>query len=590
MVYVVSGALAFLVLTGVFLSISLPDTIPQISTEPTFFDGSRAYRAAQELAVSYPERHTGSESSQAASGWLRSRLDDLNIPYSLQTFNARLGDEEITLENVVVTLPGETSDALVLTAPRAHRADVELSPIAGATGTAMLLDLIQVFAGRPHDKTLVFISTEGAHYGGVGLSYYLDNRTEGGSVRSIISTHGLGKEGREVLSGGVTGADTSTPGWLVQLTSVVLATADIRLEVPSLPDQVVLHALRLASGEQVAGLTRDIPTLVLYDDRDGTVTPEGLANQGALLERLLLSLDEGSTVPTASPAALVLASGRFLTKRSLSLLGYLMLVPAGVMAFTWLAVIQIKPESWIRYLRNVLSFFLPPAAWLGLAALLAHAGLLPRYPIIAPAAASGATGPSVFPTLVLIVAAVALFVACRHYLGYLRPREPLVMAEMTKLATGLLVLLAGLILLVSHSAFSLLTAITAAWLWPLSSCFYEPKYFGFGRWPQFRTNAWLLLAGLLSPVLIYAFLVFRTPVGWTDGWWYLLIQTVSGAYGIRGPLAAALITAGFLILLGVKRLRLIPVESLEESGSATYEAPPRVRRLGRRPPDAEPRT
>ncbi|HZJ03622.1 MAG TPA: hypothetical protein VFE20_08145, partial [Thermoleophilia bacterium] len=181
----------------------------------------------------------------------------------------------------------------------------------------------------------------------------------------------------------------------------------------------------------------------------------------------------------------------------------------------------------------------------------------------------------------LLVAGLVTFIVSRHFLGYLKPREPVVMAEMAKLGSGLFVLLAGLALLASHSPFSLLTAITAAWLWPLATCFFEPKYWSFGQWPRLRHNAGLLLAGLIAPLALYAYLALETPLGWLDAWWYLLVQTVSGAYGVRGPLATALLTAGFLLLMGVRRLRLLPVETLERRKDlvAVPAPPPRVRRV-----------
>jgi hypothetical protein len=64
-------------------------------------------------------------------------------------------------------------------------------------------------------------------------------------------------------------------------------------------------------------------------------------------------------------------------------------------------------------------------------------------------------------------------------------------------------------------------------------------------------------------VLLYAYLATANSIGWLNAWWYVLVQTVSGAYGIRGPAAVVFITAGFLVLLGVKRMRVVPIETLE---------------------------
>ena len=579
-VYFISAGLAALVLAAIFLSISLPDAIPELSTEPTFFDGDRSYRAAEELAAAHPERPAGSEQSSQAASWFEERLGELGVRTEVQAFEADLGADSRELRNVIVTLPGQSAETLVISAPRADRLDTPLSPVANASGTAMLLELAQTFFARPHEKTIVLLSTEGGAYGGLGLEKYLDS-LDGVPVKSVLSIQGLGKAERTTLMAGVLGDNTVTPGWYVQLTQEILRNAEISLELPGLGHQIAGHALRLESGEQVAGLDKGIPTISLFDLAEGTVTPEALANQGAAIERLILTLDRGTAVPEAASAVLVLPSGRYLTDRALNVLAYLMLLPSGVMAFTWLAVIQIRPESWLRYIRNALSFVLPVAAVLGLAVLAGRTGLLPRFEGAAPWTSAAATEPKLLLTLGLLAAGLVTFIVSRHFLGYLKPREPAVMAEMAKLGSGLFVLLAGLALLASHSPFSLLTAITAAWLWPLATCFFEPKYWSFGQWPRLRHNAGLLFAGLIAPLALYAYLALETPLGWLDAWWYLLVQTVSGAYGVRGPLATALLTAGFLLLMGVRRLRLLPVETLErrEELVAVPAPPPRVRRV-----------
>jgi hypothetical protein len=74
-------------------------------------------------------------------------------------------------------------------------------------------------------------------------------------------------------------------------------------------------------------------------------------------------------------------------------------------------------------------------------------------------------------------------------------------------------------------------------------------------------------------------------VGWNTAWWYVLVQTVSGSYGFLGPAAVVLITASFLTLLGVKRMRVVPIATLEVTDELSLlELPvPRQRRKQRGP-------
>jgi hypothetical protein len=577
--YATSAALVLLVMAAIFLSISLPSTILAVSSEPTFFDANRAYRTMQDLARNYTDRTIGSPEAAGAAAWYAGVLRDVQIQSTIDTFDATLGYATEQLRDVVVVLPGQTNDAILVSAPRDDRLQPEASSLAAASGTAILLDLVQVFAARPHEKTLIFVSSEGGSYGGLGLAHFLETDPLGTDVKVALSIQGLGREQRIDLMGGVTGPRATTPGWYVALAADTLHQAGLGLRLPPLPDQIATQSLKVAQGEQVAGLRAGIPSLLLYDQGEDIVTTTGLATQGAAVERLILSLDAGGDIPEAPPTALVLSSGRYLTVRALNILGVLLLLPTAIMAAAWLIVTRLRPDAWLRYLRNLVSFVLPLALVVVLARLSALTGLLPRYSYQATTApGTPATTPEILATALLLVVGLAVFFVCRHFLGYLKPNEPLIMVEMGKLSLGLLVLLAGLALLASHAPFSLLTGVTAAWIWPLSTCFAEPRPATAPWWPRARSNRRLLLLGLIAPVLLYSYLAVEIGMGWWSGWWFLLVQTVSGAYGVRGPAAGVLITSGFLILAGVRRLHLLPVETLDERDELTLirTPPPRA--------------
>jgi hypothetical protein len=597
--YAVGTALVLLAIGGVFVSVSDPSTTVPVSSEPTFLEPNRAFRAAEDLADRYPERPMGSNEARNAAQWYETRLQELQIPsYSLES-TVPWDSGEVVLRNILVVLPGQDKDAILVSAPRdtptpGVSADAgAVSPLSGASGTAILLDLIQVFAARPHEKTLIFLSSEGGGAGGLGVAQFLEEDVRGADVRVILSFYGLGRERRDELLAGVSGADTSTPGWLVQLVTATLSESDVTLRLPDLPSQVADHALRLARGEQVAGLRRNVPALLLYDEGPGPVTSAGIGSQGTLIERMLLSLDSGTEVPTDPGTALVLTSGRYFTSRSLTILGLLMLLPGGVMSFTWLVVNRTRPETWARYLRNLLSFVLPLAAMLPVVWLAGQTGLMPLYPAQAGPTTQAANHVDPLTAAMLFAVAMLLFLTSRHYLGYLRPREPLLMSETIKLSLGLLLLVVGLALLATHSPFSVLTAVTAAWIWPLATCFVESHGTLLLGSRRLRTNRPLLLLGLLAPALLYVYLVYSTELVWWQGWWFLLVETTSGTYGGRGPLAFVLITAAFLQLLGVKRLRLRPVETLEGTEHLVPTRPPsprvrKVRRPAVPPPSSQP--
>jgi len=581
--YALCAGLVVLAAAVVFLSVSSPAASIELASDPTFFDPNRTFRLAEEMWQLYDQRTIGSEDAAGAAAWLTDKYDTLSVPNETDTFTAPLGDQEVTLRNVAVVLQGASKEAILVTAPRDAPTIVKVDPLAYTSATAILIDLAQVFAARPHQKTLIFLSTEDGNSGGLGISRFLDTSPFAGDITTVLSIQGLGKERARALKAGVTGSQNTTPGWYLQLASRVLDNAGLHLNVPGLLSQAADHALSLSRGDQVAGLSRGIASLMLYDDSSGNPNPAGLSTQGAAVERLLLSLDTGTQAPPDPGTALLLQSGRYLTDRAVTLVFTLMLLPTVAALLIWLFSSRISPKVTVLHLRNLLSFAIPIAVIFGVAYLLARSGLIPLYRFQVPTLDGPSTQPRLAPTLILILVGLAVFFLSRHFLGYLKPREQRATTEMARLFTGFLALFFGLALTLSRSPFLLLPCLAAAWAWPLATCFAEPVYSGALWRHRFTSNAPILLLGGLAPVLLYAYVATIDQVGWLGAWWFFLVQTVSGAYGVRGPIAVVLITSAFLVLLGVKRMRVVPIETLEVTDELSLlEQPiPRARRKPR---------
>lgn len=572
------AASAFVVLAAVvliFLSISSPTSMVEVSTEPTFFDANRSLRAAQELARLYPDRQVGSEGAEGAVAWLAGKLDSLGIPHSQEESLVPFGQDRVTVTNLWVVLPGSSTDTILISAPRDPIVDSELSPLAQAAPTAMLLELIQVLSDRRHEKTLVLLSSEGGNQGGLSLSAFLRSYEKRDRIKAALSVQALGIEGRTYLYAGVTGPGVTSPGWLVETCTRALARVNLDLRVPNLQEQVAAQASRLFSGEQVAALRAGIPALTIYDKGEGTVTSGGLATQGTAMERLILSLDGAAVLPRDPGTAVVLASGRYITKQALFFLGFLMLAPVLAMTLSWLLVSRLRPEAWLRHLRNLLSFAAPVLLTLGAAELGARLGLIPTFLNQAVTSTTAATRPNWLVGVGLLAIGLVLFVISRRFLGYLKPLENRAATEMAKLTGGLALVSAGFLLVLSASPFALAPLVTAAWIWPLCTCFLEPPSLAVPWWPHPRSNLVLLGLGLIGPLVFYLYLGANTGAGWLGAWWFLLVQTVSGAYGVVGPIGTSFIFAGLLVLLGSRRLQLKPVESLRRIDDlAMVESPP----------------
>lgn len=582
--YAVCAVLVVLAGAIVFLSVSSPASSVEVVSGPTFFDPNRTFRWAEDINTLYPSRWLGSQDSRDMINWFKEKVPDPTLA-EVREFIAPMGDKTVTMRNVVYPIQGTSDEAILIAAPRDMPALVKVEPLGYASGTATLLELIQVFSQRPSpQKTLIFLSTEDGTTGGLGIDYFLDTSPLAKNVSVILSVQGLGRERTTSLSAGVTSPKGTTPGWYVQLVGQVFATAGLDLDVPGLLSQSADHALSVSKGDQVAGLSRGIASLRIYDNGNGNPSAAGLGKQGAALERLILSLDSGTEIPSDPGTALLLTSGRYLTSRAITLLAVLVILPTFAALLIWLFSSQLSRRATLMHLRNLLSFAIPAGFLFLLCYVLARTGLIPYYQFQVPTGGGPSTQPRLAATLILVLLGAVVFVGSRRFLGYFRPRESRATTEMARLCTGFFGVFVGLILMLARSPFLLLPCLTAAWAWPLATCFAEPVYTGALWRHRLTTNAVVLVAGLASPIALYIYVAEAHGVGWLGTWWFLIVQTVSGAYGALGPLALVFITAGFAVLVGVKRMRVVPIETLEvQDELSLLEVPtPRARRKPRK--------
>lgn len=580
--YAICAGLVVLAGGIVFLSVSSPGTSVEVVSDTTFFDSGRALRWAEIMDTLYDERTLDSENAASVVNWfVEEKLPDPDMA-QIDAFEARMGDQAVTLRNIAVVLQGTSDEVIIIAAPRDEPTVTKVEPLAYASGTAMLLELIQVFNARPHQKTLVFLSIEDESTGAISIERFLDTSPIAGNVSTILSFHELGRERTPALRAGVTAPQNTTPGWYVQLVSNVLAKAGLELAVPGLLSQAADHALSLSRGDQVAGLSRGIASIRLYDDNTGNPTVAGLEKHGAAIERLILSLDTGTEAPPDPGTALLLKSGRYLTNQAITLLGVLMMLPTIAALFIWLFTSRISARAALRHLRNLASFAVPIGFVFLIAYILARAGLIPLYRFQVPTTDGPGTQPRLAPTLILILVGAAVFVLSRRLLGYLRPRESKATTEMARLCAGFTSLLLGLIFLLSRSPFLVLASVTPAWAWPLATCFAEPVYTGAFWRHRLTSNAPVLLVGLVSPVALYFYVAAAHEVGVLNTWWFSIVQMVSGVYGVMGALGAVFMFAGLAVLMGVKRMRVVPIETLEVTDELSLLEPP-VPRSRRKP-------
>jgi hypothetical protein len=582
-IYSVCAGVTVLAGAAVFVSVSSPGTSIAVTPGEPFFDPSRAFRRTDDMWTFLSAPPTEAGEVNDIFTWFEDQLPGPNMA-RVESFDAPMGDETVSLRNFTVVLEGLTDETVVVAAARDTPGVVKVEPLNFTSGTGILLELIEVFAARSHQKTLVFLSTEDSSNGGLGIEHFLDTSPLADSVSVIVSIHGLGKvnvgtEQAHPVLVGITAARNTTPGWLLQLATATFAKSGVELVVPGLWRQAADRAMALGQGDQIAGLTKGIPSIRLYDDTPGNPNAQGLAAHGPALERLVLSLDAGAELPGDPGTALLLKSGRYLTNGAVTLLAVLCLFPMLAFLAIWLWSARIPFGALLRNLRNLLSFAVPIVLTLLMSLFLTLGGLIPQYRFQVPTEGA-ATQPSVGPILILLVVLVPSFILSRRFLGYFRSRESKPVTEMSKLATGFFGVFLGLMLLTARSPFLMLVSLSVAWAWPLVTCFTEPVY----RSTLFRrrlgSNLPILLIGLFMPLFFYGYVASTRGVGWFSTGWFLLVQTMSGSYGLSGPVGLTFVVAGFAVLLGVRRMRILPIESLDvkDELSMLELAPPFSRR------------
>jgi hypothetical protein len=139
---------------------------------PGEFSGSLAWAQLEDLANE--PRALGSEGAEAARSLITARLGASNIAVETLTTTAEAkGFGPLVLTHLVATLPGASTDRIVLVAPYDSGKYDEFKFVGandGASGAAVLLEVARVLAGRalPYTVELVWLEGEGRIGHGAG--------------------------------------------------------------------------------------------------------------------------------------------------------------------------------------------------------------------------------------------------------------------------------------------------------------------------------------------------------------------------------------------------------------------------------------
>jgi hypothetical protein len=507
---------------------------------PASFDGAAATALTTELARRYPVRVPGGTFDEAAARWFAETLARYGLRAETDTWRQDVpGLGRVQLRNVAAVVEGSARGVIVVAA---HRDTGPTGPGANdnASGTATLIQLARVYADtgagrRPTPlHTLVFLSTDGGAWGGLGAERFARHSRFGGDVLATVVLDGLGGSRTPRLDVAGDGGRSPAP------TLVRTALARVREQVGSAPrlpgllTQLVDLGLPFGYGEQAPFLGRQGSAVRLTTADDSGRSDIGdrlpqldrarLERLGAASQNLVQSLDASGELAQGSASALYL-HGRVVRGWALALLLVALLVPFGLGVADLAARVRrldVAQAPALRALRRRIGFWgaLAILFWIATAV-----GFFPDGPArpLAPDGPVATDWPVTGLALLGGLGLVAWFATRRR----LEPRRPVTREE--ELA-GYTAALAGLLVL----------GVAVAIAHPLALVFLLPSLYAWLWLPQ-AGSAWvrdgLFGAGLAGALLVLVSIGSRFDLGGRTPLY--LLQLASTGY--VGPLSVVFV-------------------------------------------------
>ena len=464
-------------------------------------------------------RYPGSLGADNAADWFRGQLRPYGLQLRTERFSAvvpRIG--RLHMQNLLAVVPGRSPQTIVV---MAHRDNDGTGPGANdnGSGTAALVELARAYSVLTPAHTLVFLSTDGGTFGGLGASEFLAHAPERHNVVAVINLDSIGGHGRPRLQ---VGGDTprTTSGTLLETAAARIAKESGRGPArPSVLRQLVDLGFPFNPWEQAPFVSRGIPAVTITTTgdrppRQASDTADRLdatrfGQVARAAQDLLGTLDQGAEFVQGT-SSYVYVGARVIRGWAIELVLIAMIVPflaAAIDLFARCRRRRIPLAPALRSYRSRLAF------WLWTAILFELFGLLGLWPGGAARppdlAGSAARHWPAFGLLMLGVLMIAGWLVARDRLlprRAVRPEE-----ELAGYTVALLCLCALALLVVATNPFALVFLLPALHLW---------------LWlPNLRRrSAWLrgavVIGGFVGPALVVASFAFRFGLGW-DALWYM---------------------------------------------------------------------
>src|SRR6266545_2132444 len=502
-------------------SVARPTPLPRAFLPA--FDGKATKQLAQDLA-DRPFREPG---SLGAADWFREQLAPYGLPIRTERFSAEIpGRGRVKMQNLIAEAGGRSPGTIVV---MAHRDNDGRGPGANdnASGTAMLVQLARAYGVPPGlpsaqlrpNHTILFLSTDGGAFGGVGAAWFATHYPFRNDVAGVINLDSVGGSGRIRLE--FAGDIPREPsGRFLQTIAARIAAQTVRAPArPGALRQLIDLGFPFSLYEQAPFLAQGIAAVTLttagdnppdpVSDTKGRLRADKLGQVGLAAQDTLGTLDEGLEFTQGTSTYLYLGS-RLIGGWAVELVLIACLLPFLATAIDLFARcrrrrIPLAPA--LRAYRSRLAF------WAWFVALFELFRLLGAWP-------HGATRP-IPPTSPLAhdwPAKAVLALAVLGLLGWLVARERLIPRraitseeELAGHTASLLCLGALSLLVVATNPFALVFLLPSlhVWLW-------LPQV----RGAPLGARLGVLVLGFAGPALLLGSFAGRFGLGW-DALWYL---------------------------------------------------------------------
>jgi peptidase M28-like protein len=304
-------------------SVARPTPLPRAFLPA--FDGAATEAIAKDLAQR-PYRQPGSPQAIAAASWFRDQLAPYGLPIRTERFSAVIpGRGKVELQNLIAEAVGRSPGTIIV---MAHRDNDGRGPGANdnASGTAMLIQLARAYGVPPGlpsgqlrpNHTILFVSTDGGAYGGVGAAWFAAHSPFRNDVAGVINLDAVGGKGRIRMEfSGDTPREPS--GIFLQTIAARIAAQTGRLPArPGALRQLIDLGFPFSLYEQAPFLAHGIAAVTLttagdkppnpVSDTADTLRVDKLTQVGRAAQDSLGTLDEGLEFTRGTSTYLYLGS------------------------------------------------------------------------------------------------------------------------------------------------------------------------------------------------------------------------------------------------------------------------------------------